>query len=455
MTLSQLEHSFNNAPPADFDAIAFINEPRWREMSLGLDRVKMLMRILGDPQDRTPCVHVAGTNGKGSFCAYLESILRESGYKTGMFTSPYIERFEERIRVNGKMIPNDDLTAIAWRVKEAAEAVQDDCGEHPTEFELMFACAAVYFVEQDCDIVVYECGLGGRLDATNCVSPEVCVITPIGLDHIDVLGNTIEEIAGEKAGIIKHRVPVLSAPQEPEVLGVLRSRCKLMDCSFHVLDYSSIVSCGIDPKTMEQSFCHDGVEYKTSLLGSYQPLNASLALDAAQLLMARGFRRIDGSSMQAGIAKAHWPGRFEVIKDSELPTIVIDGAHNADGARAFKDSLASLLCAAGKKWDDVIAVCGVLGDKDFDAIVGALAGQICNWIVYEPPNGRALAADRLAEVVEDHGASATVAPDAMSAMGIAVEKAGPEGVVAAFGSLYGISSIKLGLSQIASGANTF
>ena len=189
-----------------FDPVAYINTPRWRSSRLGLDRTRELLAGLGNPQDKLRVVHVAGTNGKGSTCAFLASILQEAGYKTGLFTSPYIIEFADRIRVNGSNIAPDDLLDVTLAVREIAEAMPD----HPTEFELMTAVAFTHFAQQECDICVVEVGLGGRLDSTNVLeAPELCVITPIALDHTELLGDTLAAIAGEKAGIVKPGVPVV------------------------------------------------------------------------------------------------------------------------------------------------------------------------------------------------------------------------------------------------------
>lgn len=205
-----------------FDPIAYINEPRWQQSRLGLERIRELLTRLGRPQDRLKFVHVAGTNGKGSTCAYAASILQAAGYKTGLFTSPYIINFEERIRVNGRMISMDALTEVTLRVKEHAEAMAAETGDHPTEFELMTAVALEYFARQTCDIVVMEVGLGGRLDSTNAIdAPEVSVIARIGLDHTNLLGNTLAAIAQEKAGIIKTGASVVSWQQEPDAMAVI------------------------------------------------------------------------------------------------------------------------------------------------------------------------------------------------------------------------------------------
>ena len=206
-----------------FDPIAYINEPRWLESRLGLDRICELLDRLGRPQDRLKFVHVAGTNGKGSTCAYLASILQAAGLRTGLFTSPYLIAFEERIRVDGANISADDLIEATLLVKEQAEAMAD----HPTEFELMCAVALVHFARSGCDVVVLEVGLGGRLDSTNVIdAPEVAVIARIGLDHTALLGNTLAAIAGEKAGIVKPGSAVVSWPQEPEAMAASRQRLR-------------------------------------------------------------------------------------------------------------------------------------------------------------------------------------------------------------------------------------
>ena len=197
-----------------FNAVEYINKPRWQNVSLGLDRTRLLLTLLGNPQNNLKFIHVAGTNGKGSTCAFLESIMRTSGLKTGLFTSPYLMCFEDRIRVSNANISKHSLTSVALQVKKAAETVERELGEHPTEFELMTAVAFKHFENEECDIVVCEVGLGGRLDSTNVVTPEVSVITHIGLDHQAILGNSLEEIAAEKAGIIKQNVPVVLGPQE-------------------------------------------------------------------------------------------------------------------------------------------------------------------------------------------------------------------------------------------------
>ena len=232
-----------------FDAIAYINEPRWQASRLGLHRISDLMERLGRPQDRLRFVHVAGTNGKGSTCAYLASILRAAGYRTGLFTSPYIERFEERIQVDGVPIALDALCQATLQVREAAEAQAAATGEHATEFELMTAVALVHFATVSCDIVVLEVGLGGRLDSTNVIGPpEVAVITRIGLDHTALLGDSPAAIAGEKAGIIKPGCAVVAYPQDDEgaarAIAQAASRC---ETPLIVADFSQLTVGEVRP----------------------------------------------------------------------------------------------------------------------------------------------------------------------------------------------------------------
>ena len=222
-----------------FDAIEYINTPRWLTSRLGLERIRELLNRMGRPQDRLKFVHVAGTNGKGSTCAFTASILAEAGFKTGLFTSPYVETFHERIRVNGRNISDEDLAAATLRVRECAEAMEAEGGEHPTEFELMTAVALVHFAHVGCDIVVLEVGLGGRLDSTNViVAPEVAAIVSIALDHTNLLGNTLAEIAHEKAGIVKKGSTVVSRPQEPSAMEVVEDAARRVGDKLVVPDFS-------------------------------------------------------------------------------------------------------------------------------------------------------------------------------------------------------------------------
>ena len=266
-----------------FDAIEYINTPRWLTSRLGLERIRELLDRLGRPQDRLKFVHVAGTNGKGSTCAFTASILAEAGFKTGLFTSPYVETFHERIRVNGRNISDEDLMAATLRVRECAEAMEAEGGEHPTEFELMTAVALVHFAHVGCDIVVLEVGLGGRLDSTNVIAaPEVAAIVSIALDHTNLLGNTLAEIAHEKAGIVKEGSTVVSWPQEPSAMEVVEDAARRAGDKLVVPDFSllsvgkvtrgaALLTCGTALEHEGYTPCSDSPRFAAELRAEHAP----------------------------------------------------------------------------------------------------------------------------------------------------------------------------------------
>ena len=466
-----------------FDPVAWINTPRWQASRLGLERMIDLLDRMGRPQDALRFVHMAGTNGKGSTCAYLASILQAAGLRVGLFTSPYILRFEERIRVNGRDITGEELARAVEAVRPHAEAMEAACGDHPTEFELMAAVALEHFRAVACDIVVLEVGLGGRLDATNVIdAPEASVICRIGLDHTDLLGDTLVAIAGEKAGIMKAASPVVSWPQEPEAMAVVEAVAAERGCALTVPDFSQLVveplvlgaergngACGGDgvPVTalddggdgvsgdasgeaaaraavvpLRRRFTYRGRAFETGLLGSYQPFNAALALEAARVLRERGWD-ISAEAEVAGIAEARWPGRFEVV--DAAPLTIIDGGHNAQGAQALAASLADLLGEEGR--GTVAFAMGVLADKDYEAMVRAVVPWAGSFHVYAPANPRALPAEELAAcigaVLAEEGRADTVSVQmhATPAEALAAARADAALAAVAFGTLYAIADI--------------
>lgn len=434
-----------------FDPVAYINEPRWRHSSLGLERITLLLEKLGRPQDAFLSVHVAGTNGKGSTSAYLSSILRASNLRTGLFTSPFIERFEERIQVDGEVIPAEELLDATLAVRDAADEVEQEMGEHPTEFELMCAVAFVHFARRGCDVAVVECGLGGRLDATNVVSPAVCVVTRIGMDHTDVLGDTLSAIAAEKAGIIKEGVPVVSWPQQDEAASVIRERCNDMGCELVESDFSRLEVAPLGSLSDRRSLDYRGIRYETKLLGAYQPTNAAVAIDAARVLSARRPEfGITQDAIARGVADAVWPGRFEVVATS--PLVVVDGAHNPQGAEALAESMRELVDVRPGRRPTLVV--GVLADKDYPAIVAPMLPYARRIVAYTPDNPRALDASALAREAASQAEKAgmdvevAVAESAGEAMSLAVEKEGPEGMVVAFGTLYSIGAVKQALAPL-------
>lgn len=459
-----------------FDPVAWINTPRWQASRLGLDRMVDLLERLGRPQDDLRFVHVAGTNGKGSTCAYLASVLQAAGLRVGLFTSPFVYCFEERIRVNGVNISAEELARAVEVVRPVAEAMEAATGDHPTEFELMAAVALEHFRAAGCDIVVMEVGLGGRLDATNAIdAPEVSVICRIGLDHTDLLGDTLAAIAGEKAGIMKAGAPVVSWPQEPEAMAVIRAVADERGCALAVPDFAAL---SVEPLegaawgdataagevagggaaataagevagtstdgafagalTAVRRFTYRGEAFATRMLGRYQPANAAVAIEAVGVLRERGWA-ISEASLKEGIAAARWPGRFEVVGTS--PLTIVDGGHNPQGAVALADSLADGLGPTGR--GSVVFAMGVLADKDYPAMVAAVAPWARALVAYAPSNPRALPADDLAACARDAGIEAEVAPDPAAALARARDRAGASGVAVAFGTLYAIADLRL------------
>ena len=430
---------------AEFDPIAYINEPRWQQVRLGLDRMRELFRRMGNPQDRLRFVHVAGTNGKGSTCAYIASALQVAGYRTGLFTSPYIIEFAERIRVNGQNIPYDDLRDITLFVREHAEAMAAESGEHPTEFELMTAVAFEHFARSACDIVVCEVGLGGSLDSTNVIEPpEVCAIVRIGLDHTELLGDTPAAIAREKAGIVKPGATVVSWPQDDAgAQAAIADAAKACGCELVVPNFDDM-QVGVVAEDGVRPFVYGGAEFRTRLLASYQPYNAALAIEVLRALGRRGWN-VSEQAIAEGVERASWPGRFEVVSTGK-PTIIVDGGHNPQGAVALADSLRDVF--PGRK---VTFVMSVLADKDYRPMIREALPLANAFVCATPPNPRALNSLELAQVIREESGDPDLTIVPVSGFPSAIEEArriaGSDGIICAFGSLYSIAEIKRALQE--------
>lgn len=359
----------------------------------GLDRISELCSRLGDPQKSLTFIHVAGTNGKGSVCATLARILTAAGLKAGLYTSPYVSFFEERIRLCGEPIPKTRLAEVIEKVKNAADGMSDS----PTEFEVITAAAFLYYFEEKCDAVVLETGLGGRLDATNIIEkPALTVITGISLDHKDVLGDTEEKIAAEKGGIIKPNVPLVLAKCGEAARDVLLKIAADKTAPVTKVDYTRIT---------DKTFSLDGARFNMrpygevvlSLTGVYQVNNAAVAITAAEALKGAGFN-ITESDILSGVSSAVWNARFEVI--SREPTVVYEGAHNAEGAEALAENIRVLLGG------EVILLAGVMADKDFPGMAKTLSPYIKRAFTVKPDNPRALDSGELAKTFESRGIKA-------------------------------------------------
>jgi dihydrofolate synthase/folylpolyglutamate synthase len=424
------------------EAMGFLNAAQWSQTRPGLGPVTELLHRIGDPQVGLRCVHAAGTNGKGSVCAYIESVLRAAGHKTGIYTSPYLEHFTERIRVDGEDIPEGDLTRITERVKAAVDAMEAEGLAVPTVFERITAVAFEYFAEKNCDIVVLEVGMGGRLDATNVIErPEVSVITKISYDHTEFLGDTLAEIAGEKAGIIKPGCPVVSYVQADEAAEVIKREASSVGAplTFSPEDEAVLISSGITG----QKFSLRGKEYEIGMLGRYQISNAVLALTALEQMKKNGWE-IPDEAVFRGMKDAVWKGRFEVL--SQEPVVIIDGAHNPDGVGSLAEGLKELF--PGKK---ITFVAGVLADKDYGSMIDTMMPLAEKFITVTPESPRALPAEDLAVMIRDRGAEAVSCPSVKKAADDVrkfctdFRKTGkkcPAPVICAFGSLYYIGEFR-------------
>ncbi len=416
------------------EAIAYIENQGWSTTRLGLERTQALLAALGDPQKKLKFVHVAGSNGKGSTCAMLDSILRAAGYRTGLYTSPYIQEFCERMQVNGQNIPSEALAEIIERVKAIADAMED----HPSQFELVTAIAMVWFLREQCDIVVLEVGMGGTLDSTNVIdAPEVAVITNIGLEHTEYLGNTIEEIAHTKAGIIKPGCSAVCYDGPTGAVQVIREVCREKDVPLTVVNFKDIqpLVYSLDG----QRFRWRGVELVLPLLGGHQLHNAATALETVESLRDRGWN-ISGDAVREGLRAVQWPARLEVLNRALL--FILDGGHNPQCTQALADSLKELL--PGRK---VVFLLGVLADKDYGAMVDLLEPFAREFICLTPLSDRALPAEEFAKYLSGRELTATACSGVPEGIRAALTAAGEDGVVVAFGSLYLAGAVR---SQIKS-----
>lgn len=408
-------------------------------MVLGLDRMEELLRRLGNPQDDLKVIHVAGTNGKGSVSKYLEEGLAACGYKMGLYTSPYIETFNERIRYDGADISDEDLEYYGQKVVSAAEAMVADGLDSPTEFEVVTAIAFLYFADRQADITILEVGLGGIGDSTNVVkSPLASVITSISYDHMAQLGSSLAEIAVNKAGIIKTGCPVIANVPQRDAAKIIARKAYAMGSRLY--DISGIRAAVSDETPFSQKVSMELYEksysdVEISMVGRHQAENLKTALATLEILRKSGAVKLDREALYEGLKRARQPGRFEVI--SEDPLVIIDGAHNEAGAQALQETMAQHF--AGKK---ILLVAGILADKEIDSIVKFLTKITDHIIVTEPDNPRKLAAEKLAGHVADFGVAAEAVSDVEAAVHRAKELADGYDVILFAGSLYLIGDVR-------------
>ena len=368
----------------------------------GLKRIKALAEALGNPQNAYRTIHVAGTNGKGSVCAMIAEMLKAQGLKVGLFTSPHLESYCERIRVDGVNIPEDDFAEMIFRVKA--------CNVEATHFEVLTAAAFLYFKVRAVDVAVIEVGLGGTFDSTNIITPELSIITNIALDHENILGD-LEGIARNKAGIIKPNVPTVTGAQG-KPLEIIRAVAKEKHSTLHE----------VNPlKLKAQSL-------KLNLRGEYQQMNAAIAIKAAQVLS------IEDAAIEAGLARVQWAGRFEVI-DTAAGVVVIDGAHNPNGAEALRQSLDKTFPQGQRAW-----LFGVLRDKAFDSMIKILFRADDLVIVTPPDSERAASTDTLCRCLHERGVKCLAVEDNLAALERLMKTSSDVKIIA--GSLYLIGAVR-------------
>ena len=425
------------------EAVTYLNTAEWKSDHAGLGRMEELCRRLGHPERELRFIHIAGTNGKGSVSAMLDSILRSAGYRVGLFTSPYIERFNERIRFDGASISDGDLARDTATVK----ACIDEMAEAPTAFERITAAALVYFRRMNCDYVVFECGLGGRLDSTNVIpTATLSIITGIALDHCHILGDTIEAIAAEKAGIIKPGVPVLFGEGDESAAAVIRRTAQERGSPLIRTDFAAIADISAD--LSGTAFRFRGRAVRLPLLGLYQTRNAATVLTAVDLLRRRGLE-IPESAVTEGLSAVRWKARFEPL--SRDPLVFYDGAHNPQGVAGAMENIGRLLSPLTED-GRVVLLMGVIAEKDHRHMIAALAPFASAVVTVRPDNPRALSAEETASEFRAWGTEAAPAATIADGVRAAVELARRENrPLVCLGSLYLYAPVKQALEALLNG----
>lgn len=406
-----------------------------------LENITVLLERLGRPDRAYPAVHIAGTNGKGSTAAFVESILRRAGFRTGLNTSPHLERINERIRIDGEEISDEKFAGTFTRVHHVIEELlaEGKLRAHPTYFECVTALAFEAFAQERVEFAVIEVGLGGRLDATNVITPVVSVITRIDFDHENYLGHSLAEIAAEKAGILKYHVPAVSAPQLPEAQKILRARAEELPCplletgeAFRI-DRENVAEGCVRAEVGDIS---SGTRFSIApcLPGRFQLQNALNAVAATQVLRNRGFR-IAQENIEQGIASAVWPGRLEKLQSG--PDMYLDGAHNPSAAAELARFLEENF--VGRR---VIVIFGAMRDKALDEVTGSIFAHASEVIFTQPNSPRAVSAAQLAEMAGHHARHFTVIQRAEAALDAALESARPGDAIFVTGSLYLVGQLR-------------
>lgn len=406
-------------------AIDYIEQTDTPRQRYGLEKLKQALHRMGDPQDRVPYVHIAGTNGKGSTASMLSSVLNHAGLRCGLYTSPHLQRYNERFQIAGEPISDEQLIQSVQRVQQVCEQL----GGTPIVFEVLTLMAFELFARLDCQIAVLEVGIGGRLDSTNCIpSPQAAVVTQLGLDHTETLGDTIEQIAWQKGGIAKPGSRLVMAAQQEEAMEVVRQICRQEDCAFCVADPKRMQLLSSTLKGQRVLDEHFG-ELLIPLAGGHQIKNAANVLCTVEQLVQRGWK-IPTEAVRDGLAAAKWSARFELLDES--PYFILDGGHNPQCVQAAMDALEQFF--PGKK---AVILTGMMQDKDTEQMLEQMAEHAACFVCLHPDSPRALSAEQLAQQVKERfGLPAFCCESIAQGVALAREKAGSDGLVCALGSLY-------------------
>lgn len=422
------------------DAMEYITEVGNFGSNYGLERTLRLLELLDNPQDKIKLIHIAGTNGKGSTTAMITKMLMGLGYKVGMYTSPFLEEFEERIQIDGRNIPKKNLADLVTELNPVVNKVIEEGYNHPTEFEIITCLMFLYFARENVDFGVIEVGLGGRLDSTNVITPILSVITSISFDHVNLLGNSLKEIAGEKAGIIKKGIPVIIYPQKEEALAVIKERCREVNATlYEVNEY--------DGQLLE---IHKGNKYyqrvkvkgnkdiyniNLPLLGEHQIVNLALAIKSIELLSDKGMVKISKTSIEKSLEGVTWKGRLEVM--GYKPLIVIDGAHNIQGISKLKENIEKYF-----QYNNLYLILGILADKDVHEMVKIITPLAKEVYAVTPNSIRAELSEDLKEVVIEYNNNCIAFDSYEEALNKALKEAKGNDLILASGSLYMIGDIR-------------
>lgn len=427
------------------EAMEYIRSVGMFGSNYGLDRTYRLLELLGNPQDKLKLIHIAGTNGKGSTTAMISKILRGMGYKVGMYTSPYLEEFEERIQINGINIPKDRLVEELQQVRTAVSRVIEEGYEHPTEFEIITVLMFLYFCNENVDYAVIEVGLGGRLDSTNVITPKVSVIASISLDHTNLLGNTLGEIAGEKAGIIKEGVPVVLYPQKKEAEEVILKTAESKKCKVYSINKNDGNLKNIDYDNITQKVEVKGLNEVYSidlpLLGAHQILNLCVAINTIEVLCKEEGIRCEKKVIEESLKDVKWIGRLETL--NKKPLIVIDGAHNIDGIKALTQNVKKYF-----KYDKMYLLLGILADKQVREMIEEITPMAEKVFALAPHNDRAESSENLKNEIKTINPNVEAFDDYETAIQQAINEAQEEDLILVSGSLYMIGDMRKIINKI-------